>query len=90
MPSIFNPPLVPGTVLSAKQRRRAAALIISREVQGAVPIEDHVLAAEYIVGGAAGYLTVRDYEPPETNVVIARDTTVVDTDVNTAQPLGDE
>lgn len=59
MPGLFDPPMVKGETLTTEQQQRAAALLTAKQAVGPkVGTFKRVLAAEYIVNGAAGFVVL--------------------------------
>jgi len=58
-PSIFSPPVVKTDCLTEDQQQRAAALIVSQQVQPGASTKHHVLMAAYICDGPGGYIVIR-------------------------------
>lgn len=62
MPGLFNPPAVNAAdTLSLDQRERAAALLVSQQVQPQANVHEHIIMATFICDGVAAYavLTTR-------------------------------
>lgn len=78
-PSIFNPPLMKMDSLDPAQQQRAAAVLVSQQVQPNASTKNHVLLAAYICDGPGGYIATRRAlrsEPDTVEVVDWRGETI--------------